>query len=119
MIVIRFKLWFEKECKHVMGRGGYEILKAIDEHGSISKASKALGVSYKFVWNYLKVMEENLGVPVVEMRRGGRGKGGTRLTEAGKELVRHYERIYQLVCKALENAGYSTVLICGKYGFKL
>jgi len=43
-ICLRF--WVEVNGKSVIGRGGYEILKAIDKFESISKASKALGMSY-------------------------------------------------------------------------
>ncbi len=66
---LRWRLWFEKDGMHVMGKGGAKILKAIEKHGSISKACKELGMSYRFVWNYLKRMEEALGDAVVEKKR--------------------------------------------------
>ncbi len=98
---LRWRLWFEKDGMHVMGKGGAKILKAIDKHGSISKACKELGMSYRFVWNYLKKMEEALGEAVVEKERGGIERGGTKLTPLGKDLLRTYERMEELFKSAL------------------
>ncbi|PLC68114.1 hypothetical protein B7L70_05120 [Vulcanisaeta sp. EB80] len=41
----------------MIGPGGYDILKAIDETGSISGAARRLGMSYRFVWNYIDKMD--------------------------------------------------------------
>jgi molybdate transport system regulatory protein len=76
-------------------------LRAIEKHGSISKACRELGMSYRFVWNYLKRMEEVLGDAVVKKERGGIGKGGTKLTPLGKELLETYERMEELIKSAL------------------
>ena len=48
---IKWRIWIEKDGKHVIGKGGAEILRAIKEEGSIAAASKRLGMSYKYVWN--------------------------------------------------------------------
>lgn len=98
---LRWRLWFEKDGMHVMGRGGAKILKAIEKHGSISKACGELGMSYRFVWNYLKKMEEALGEAVVEKERGGIERGGTKLTPLGKDLLRTYEKMEKLFESAL------------------
>ncbi len=103
---VKFKIWLEKDCKPLIGKGGYEILKTIDQYGSIAKASEVLGMSYKFIWNYIKRLESNLGEPVVEMRRGGRGKGGTRLTPAGRMLLELYETVENIIMDALMSIGY-------------
>jgi|GEM_PF-522086 molybdate transport system regulatory protein len=87
---IRFRVWIEKNGEHVIGKGGAQILRAIREEGSISSASKKLGMSYKYMWNYLKRMENAVG-KVVESEKGGRGGGRTRLTEKGEELLNIYE----------------------------
>ncbi len=99
---LKWKLWFEKEGRRVIGKGGVEILKAIKEHGSISKASKALGMSYRFVWNYLNEMERVLGENVVERERGGREGGKTKLTRLGMELIEMFERAERVIEKALK-----------------
>ncbi len=98
-ICLRF--WIEKDGKHVMGKGGYEILKAIKEEGSILGASKTLGMSYRFVWNYIKRMEKVLGDKVVVSKKGGIDGGETHLTKLGEELIAKYEKLERILNSAL------------------
>ena len=52
--------------------------------------------SYRFAWGYLRKVEDRLGAPIVEKRRGHReGPGGTALTELGRELLKRYEAYEQ------------------------
>lgn len=89
---MKWRFWFEKDGKPVMGKGGAEILKAIDQHGSISQAAKSLDMSYRFVWNYIEKMENRAG-KVVERERGGRSGGKTALTPLGKSLLEQYFKV--------------------------
>ncbi len=99
---VKWRIWLEKDGRHVLGKGGAKILRAIEKHGSISKACKELGMSYRFVWNYLKRMEEVLGDAVVEKERGGVERGGTKLTPLGRSLLETYERIEKIFESALK-----------------
>ena len=88
-----FKLWLEYEGDPILGKGGAEILEAIKEVESISKAAKKVGMSYRYVWNYLTKIERTIGEPVVKTYKGGRrGGGGAILTELGANLLREYNR---------------------------
>ena len=89
-----FKLWLENAGEPILGKGGAEILEAIKEVESISKAAKKVGMSYRYVWNYLAKIERTLGERVVKTYKGGsRGGGGAVLTELGKRLLRDYNRV--------------------------
>ncbi|RQP09836.1 MAG: LysR family transcriptional regulator [Microbacteriaceae bacterium] len=66
------------------------IVRAIAEHGSISRAARALGYSQPAVSQHLRRAEQRLGVPLVV--RAGRG---VRLTEPGTVLARHAQSIGQ------------------------
>jgi len=89
-----FKLWIELEGKRVIGKGGAAILEQIKKEGSISKAAEKLGMSYRYVWNYLDEIKKAVGEPVVETFEGGKsGGGGARLTELGEYLLSEYKRI--------------------------
>jgi molybdate transport system regulatory protein len=99
---LKWRFWFEEEGNHVMGKGGAEILKAIKEYGSISSAAKSLGMSYRFVWKYLKRMEETLGSAAVEKERGGKLGGGTKLTLLGESLLRQYTEVERYLKDASE-----------------
>jgi molybdate transport system regulatory protein len=88
------KVWIEFEGKRVMGKGGAAILEQIDQLQSISKAAKRLGMSYRYVWNYLDEVRSIVGEPVVETFKGGKaGGGGARLNELGKYLLSQYSLI--------------------------
>ncbi len=91
---LSFKIWLECGDKPLLGKGGAEILRQILEHQSISKAAKDLGMSYRYVWNYLEKIKKAVAEPVVETFRGGRsGGGGARLTGLGESLLEEYERL--------------------------
>lgn len=60
-----------------------DILHAVREQGSISKAAKALDYSYRHVWGALKEWEQTLGRDLVVWDKGQRAK----LTEFGEKLL--------------------------------
>ena len=89
-----YKIWIEDDGKPILGRGGAEILEQIGKEKSISTAAKKLGMSYRYVWNYLQKIEKTAGEPVVETFRGGKsGGGGAQLTKLGKSLLGEYKRL--------------------------
>jgi len=97
-----FKIWIESEGKPVLGKGGAEILSKIAEEKSISRAAKKLGMSYRYVWSYLKKIERVLGEPVVETFRGGKsGGGGAKLTVHGRNLLDEYRQLERRLSKVL------------------
>jgi len=102
-----FKVWLEYEGKPVIGKGGAEILEAVKREKSISKAAKKLGMSYRYVWNYLKKMERILRRPVVKTFRGGKlGGGGAYLTEVGEALLKEYWRVEGYVGGLIDDEEY-------------
>ncbi len=93
----RLRVWFEKDGMHVLGKGGGEILEAIERYGSISSASKHLGMSYRYVWGYIRKVEKITGKKVIRTYRGGKKGGKTELTDFGKELLKEFKRIEEFV----------------------
>jgi molybdate transport system regulatory protein len=91
-----FRLYIVLEGRRVIGKGGAQILEAVERLGSISAAASELQMSYRFVWNYIRRTEERLGRPVIVTRRGGapherrRGGGGAELTPIAKTLLKNY-----------------------------
>jgi molybdate transport system regulatory protein len=69
------------------------LLEAIDAEGSITRAAKAVPLSYKAAWDALAAMNNLAERPLVERQAGGRQGGGTRLTDAGRELVALYRAV--------------------------
>ena len=98
-----YKIWIEDDGKPILGKGGAEILEQIGKEKSISTAAKKLGMSYRYVWNYLQKIEKTVGEPVVETFRGGKlGGGGARLTELGMSLLSEYKRLEAYLGKVLD-----------------
>ena len=67
-----------------------ELLHAIEEHGSISKAAKAVPMSYKSAWEAVDVMNTLSPEPIVNRETGGKDGGGTTITAYGLTLLENY-----------------------------
>lgn len=78
---------------HRLGPGKVRLLELIAEHGSISGAGRALGMSYRRAWLLVEAMNSGFGRPVVEAQTGGRAGGGARLSAFGIEVVAQYRAI--------------------------
>ena len=101
------KIWLECEGKPLLGKGGAQILEAVQEVKSISNAAKKVGMSYRYVWNYLAKIERTLQEPVVQTFRGGRrGGGGAHLTKLGEKLLKEYKRVEDYVGEILDDETY-------------
>ena len=77
----------------VIGPGRAELLEAIREHGSISAAGRAIGMSYKRAWDLTEAVNGAFRSPLVETSAGGAAGGGTRLTATGEAVLAAYRRI--------------------------
>ena len=90
---VQSRIWIQKEGKSYLGQGRIELLKHIQEEGSISKASKKMHMSYKAAWDNLNQINELSGVPLVESSNGGVGGGGSSLTLEGRRAIEVFERL--------------------------
>lgn len=90
---IRSKLWIEVNGEPVFGRGRRFLLQAIDRYGSINEAAKRINISYRKAWSYITVMEERLGIRLVDRHAGGKDGGGASLTGEAREFLRKYEAL--------------------------
>jgi len=64
-----------------------ELLHRIRETGSISKAAKAMKMSYKAAWDAVDAMNTAWQSPLVES-----GPGGSRLTEDAETLIAAFQK---------------------------
>ncbi len=99
---VRGNLWFEDRERAWFGPGRIELLEQIDRHGSIAKAAKAMGMSYKSAWEALNEMSATEEEPLVIRSTGGSGGGGTRLTPRGHEYIRIYRELQTLQQKLFD-----------------
>jgi len=87
-----------------MGPGKADLLDAIAEHGSISAAGRALGMSYRRCWMLVEVMNRCWAEPLVETSLGGSGGGGAQLSETGRRVLAHYRALQTLVAETGQGA---------------
>lgn len=84
-----------------IGPGRADLLELIAEHGSISAAGKAMGMSYKRAWSLVQALNDGFGTVLVESSRGGAAQGGAQLTEAGQLVLAHYRAMQDKTRQAI------------------
>lgn len=100
---VLFRVWLDKDGK-AFGEGPYNLLKEIEKTGSLSKAAKNLGISYKKAWIIINNCEKRLGFRLLEKKTGGKKGGGSLVTQQGKIFLEHYEEFREDVKKSIERA---------------
>jgi len=101
-------MWIAVDGQPLGGHGRMALLRAVAEHGSITQAARAFGMSYKGAWDAIDRMNQLAGTPLVERVTGGRGGGGTRLTDHGLRVVERYElldAVHQRFVRLLADEG--------------
>ncbi len=99
---LRLHMWLETDEGQVIGLGRMLLLREVQKLGSLNKAAKALGMSYRAAWGRLKTSEEMLGASLVE--KSGSHKGFV-LSPLGEELLQSFNQWYEAVeAYALEEA---------------
>lgn len=80
------------------------LLQHIAEQGSITRAAKSAGLSYKAAWDAIDELNNLARKPLVERSVGGKGGGGARLSSEGERVLRLYQRLQTLQAQVLEAA---------------
>ncbi len=73
-----------------LGHGKIRLLELIDEHGSISSAARAMGMSYRRAWLLADEANRMFAQPLFATRLGGRGGGQAQLTPFGRKVIDLY-----------------------------
>ena len=80
------------------------LLQHIAEQGSITRAAKSAGLSYKAAWDAIDELNNLAQKPLVERSVGGKGGGGARLSAEGERVLRLYQRLQTVQAQVLEAA---------------
>ena len=73
----------------------FDLLAAIKQSGSINKAAKEAGMSYKGAWEMIDRAAQLSPRELIATSKGGHEGGGTKLTETGDALLQAYIRTRQ------------------------
>ncbi|MCX2200237.1 molybdenum-dependent transcriptional regulator [Pantoea agglomerans] len=79
-----------------------ELLKRVQQTGSISQGAKLAGISYKSAWDAINEMNQMADETLVERATGGKGGGGATLTRYGERLIQLFQLMEQIQQKAFD-----------------
>jgi molybdate transport system regulatory protein len=96
----RLTLRIDFGARRSVGPGKIRLLEAVGDTGSISKAGRALGMSYRRAWLLIDDMNRCFRHAVVSAKPGGSKGGGAVLTKFGAGLIRDYRAIERAAVKA-------------------
>ena len=109
------KLTLEMLGKPFLLEKRIELLHAIEEYGSISKAAKAVPMSYKSAWEAVDTMNALSPEPIVSRETGGKDGGGTTITEYGRQLLENYAILKEEHTRFLERLSELTDVQSGAF----
>ena len=97
-INLHYKIWMsDDKDSGILGDGKWQILKLIDQKGSLKAACDEMGYTYRRTWGDLKKIEQCFGFALLEKHRGGNEGGKTVLTREGKRLVNAFDQFHASV----------------------
>jgi molybdate transport system regulatory protein len=99
-----YRIWLHVDGVRMFGPGTHELLRHVDETGSLHSAAKLMGMSYSKAWTLLRKTEEHLGWPLVERHVGGAAGGGTSLTKTGRDLLQRFDHFMAQTDAAMQDA---------------
>ena len=83
-------LWVEGDGQRFFGPGPVELLESIEKTGSISKAAKGMGMSYKKACDIVSRIYGMAAKPFVVTSVGGEDGGGSAISAEAKEMIALY-----------------------------
>ncbi len=104
-IALDGEVWLTVGGTSLGGPGRMALLSKIAECGSITQAAKLMTISYKAAWDAIDHMNNLAGEPLLERVAGGKGGGGSRMTNRGAQLLENYQLIQAEHRRFLEHLG--------------
>jgi molybdate transport system regulatory protein len=81
----------------------FQLLDAVDRIGSINRAARDVGLSYKGAWEMIERANNLSPRLLIETATGGREGGGTKLTDTGRKLLDLFSKLQEDHRLFLEN----------------
>jgi molybdate transport system regulatory protein len=95
---VKIQFWLEKNGELILGSGRRDLLRMIRELGSLNRAAKELGMSYRAAWGKIRETEKLLGWKLVAVE--GRRKH-MALTPQTEDLLDRYQRFEEEAMEAV------------------
>ena len=91
MIRLVYKVWLDRGGK-AFGDGPCDLLKGVEQTGSLHQAAANMGMSYSKAWRLIQTMGKSLGFTLIERKIGGSSGGGSKITPDAKKLMNRYTK---------------------------
>lgn len=91
-----------------------DILVAVEEHRSITAASKAIGISYRTAWLTIDRANIGYGNKLVRTAVGGNTGGNAFLTEFGRRVVNDYLNLQDALIRTVVNESETSLKVAGE-----
>ena len=92
-VALEGALWLQQGGNLLGGADRVALLEAIRDTGSMTRAAKVVGISYKTAWDRVQGMNNGAGRPLVERTTGGAGGGGTVLTPYAVAMIAAFREL--------------------------
>ena len=102
---IRVRCWVEVDGVKFFGPGPADLLQRIIDFGSIAKAAKSMGMSYKKAWALIDDINTVAKRPYVITNKGGRQGGGAEVTPVGKKAMADFKRMNNKIASIIRSEG--------------
>lgn len=89
---VRVKVTIRKN-NAFFGPGIAQLIRLIDELGSVKEACQSMGLSYSKGWFIINRAETELGYQLIRRNHGGRDGGGASLTDEGHLFLDKFDRL--------------------------
>lgn len=96
-------LFLRRSGQSAVGADRIALLESILEHGSISGAAKAVGLSYKGAWDAVQALNNLFGRPLVASQAGGSRGGFAEVTSEGLALIQAFHALESELTQVLDN----------------
>ena len=90
-------VFLDDQGEKFFGEGPFQLLRAVEETGSLRAAAMSMNMAYTKALKVLKNAEAALGFSLTARTTGGKDGGGSQLTSEGREWIVRYEA-YRNAC---------------------
>ena len=80
-----------------MGPGPARLLEKIREYNSINLAASSMNLSYVKALKMLNRLEKNLDKPLLIRTKGGKNRGGTKVTPYGEKYLENFRKLQKKI----------------------
>ena len=99
---LRIKCWVEDDGEKFYGPGPNQLIKKIQQEGSLSKAATEMNMSYKKAWELIQRLNQHSHKPLVILKKGGSHGGGAEVTPYALEVVKSFDELENQISTLIE-----------------